>query len=81
MKLKSNIAISDSGFIFDPVSGDSFTLNPIGKEILSLLKENKSDKNISEFILEKYDVEDSIFEQNYYDFIGMLSHFSLLEEM
>ena len=81
MKLKSNIAISDSGFIFDPVSGDSYTLNPIGKEILSLLKENKSDKEISEVVLEKYDVDDSIFEQNYYDFIGMLSHFDLLEEL
>ncbi|MBN1252462.1 MAG: PqqD family protein [Bacteroidales bacterium] len=81
MKLKSNIAISDSGFIFDPVSGDSYTLNPIGKEILSLLKGNKSDKEISDFIFEKYDIEESIFEKNYYDFIGMLSHHNLLEEL
>ena len=79
MKLKSNIAISDSGFIFDPVSGDSYTLNPIGKEILSLIKEDKSDKEISDFVLGRYDIEDSIFEQNYYDFVGMLGHYNLLE--
>ena len=81
MKLKSNIAISDSGFIFDPVSGDSYTLNPIGKEILSLIKEDKSDKEILDFVLGRYDIEDSIFEQNYYDFVGMLGHYNLLEEV
>jgi len=45
MKLKKNIAISESGFVFDPNSGESYSLNPIGAEIIELLKlEKKSDE-------------------------------------
>jgi len=38
MKLKNNIAISETGFVFDPNSGDSYSLNTIGKEILEMVK-------------------------------------------
>jgi hypothetical protein len=41
MKLKKDIAISDSGFLFNPSSGDSYSLNPIGVEILKLMQEKK----------------------------------------
>ena len=34
MRLKKNIAVSDSGFVFNPTTGDSYSLNPVGKEIL-----------------------------------------------
>ena len=36
MNIRKDIAISDTGFVFDPVTGESFSLNPIGVEILSL---------------------------------------------
>ena len=39
MKIKKNIAVSDSGFIFNPDTGESFTANPIGLEILDMVKE------------------------------------------
>ena len=80
MRLKANIAVSESGFIFDPNSGDSFTLNQVAREILDMLKKNKSDAEISNKIIDKYDVDEVVFEQNYYDFLAMLSHFNLLKE-
>ena len=46
MKLKKNIATSEAGLIFNPGTGDSFSVNNIGAEILSLLKENKSHEEI-----------------------------------
>ena len=42
MKLKKNIATSEAGFIFNPGTGDSFSVNNIGSEILVMFKENKS---------------------------------------
>ncbi len=54
MKIKKNIAISDSGFIFNPDTGESFTANPIGLEILDMLKEGKEFDDIRKQLLEKY---------------------------
>ena len=42
MQINKNIAISDSGFVFNPSTGDSFSTNQVGLEIIRLLKENKS---------------------------------------
>lgn len=80
MKLKKNIAISETGFIFDPTTGDSYTLNPVGMEILSLLKEGLELEAISARILEKYDVEKGVLERYLYDFLGLLKQYQLVEE-
>ena len=39
--LKKNIAVSESGFVFNPTSGDSFSLNTVGTEILKLMKDGR----------------------------------------
>lgn len=79
MKLKKNIATSESGFVFNPVTGDSFSTNPIGTEILFMLKEGKSFSEISTAILDKYDVEPAVFEKDYDDLLAQLKAFNLLE--
>ena len=79
MKLKKNIAISETGFVFDPSSGDSFTLNNIGKEILELLQAGKTKSDISFELLNKYDTDEYTFERNYEDFVEMLFHHNLIE--
>lgn len=79
MRLKNNIAISETGFVFDPNSGDSYSLNTIGKEILEMVKSGKSKSDISFHILNKYDADEFTFERNYDDFIDMLKHHKLLE--
>ncbi|MCK4464608.1 MAG: PqqD family protein [Bacteroidales bacterium] len=80
MKVKKNIAISESGFVFDPTSGESFSLNPIGAEIIELLKQEKSFDKIREIMLNKYEVDDNSFKKYYYDFINMLKQFKLIDE-
>ena len=79
MKIKKNIALSDSGFIFDPSTGDSFNTNPIGLEIVQLLKKGLSQKEIGVHILENYHTDESTFEKDFYDFINMLSKLKLTE--
>ena len=80
MRIKKNIAISDSGFLFDPTTGESFTFNPTGLEIFRHMKENKTFEEIREIILDKYDVDKSSFERFYFDFISMLKQYQLIEE-
>ncbi|MBS1518302.1 MAG: PqqD family protein [Bacteroidetes bacterium] len=80
MKIKQNIAISDSGFIFNPTTGDSFSTNPIGQEIIKLLHNSKTEDEIRSFILETYQISRDHFEKDYYDFINVLKKYKLLEE-
>jgi hypothetical protein len=80
MRLKRNIAISESGFLFDPTGGESYSLNELGQEIINLLREKRSSQEITSIITEKYDVEKDDFEKYYYDFLGMLKQFKLLED-
>jgi hypothetical protein len=80
MKISKNIAISDAGLIFNPVTGESFSANPIGLEIIHLLREGKSGKAIGEFIQEKYETDLQTIEKDFHDFTEMLRHFNLLEK-
>ena len=79
MKLKKNIATSEEGFVFNPGTGDSFTSNPLGTEIICLLKEEKSIKVIVETICSKYDVDSYQFENDLDDFISQLKDYTILE--
>ncbi len=79
MKIKRSVAISDSGFVFDASTGDSYTLNPAGLEILDMIKQGKGIQEISTQMTEKYDVEQSAFERYYYDFVATLRQMQLVE--
>ncbi|MFT3753538.1 MAG: PqqD family protein [Paludibacter sp.] len=79
MKLKKNIATSEEGFVFNPATGDSFSTNPIGADILNLLKEDKTLPEIIESVCSKYDVEPIQFERDLEDFISQLKDFYILE--
>ncbi len=79
MKIKENIAINDTGFVFDPTTGESFTVNETGQEILRMLKEQKSFEEIATQITAQYEIDRSSFERYYQDFIEMLNHYQLID--
>jgi hypothetical protein len=78
MKLKKNIATSEEGFIFNPGTGDSFSTNPIGAEIIALLKADKSIAVIIDTMCAKYDVDRSQFEKDLDDFKSQLVDSNIL---
>jgi hypothetical protein len=41
MKLRKDVAVSEAGLVFNPTTGESFSVNPIGVEILNLMREGK----------------------------------------
>jgi len=79
MKIKKSLAISETGFVFDPSTGDSYTLNPIGLEIIQLLREGKSREDITKRMTGTFDVDSLTFERYYFDFLGMLKQMQLVE--
>ena len=80
MRIKKNIALSESGFIFHPSTGDSFSVNPIGLEILNLMKAGKTEAEIKAHVLDTYLADANSFEQDFYDFQVMLRNFKLVED-
>ncbi len=74
MKITEEIKISDNGFVFNSKTGDSFNLNPFGLELIKLIADEQDFDNIRNIMLEKYDVDDLIFEKDFYEFCALLKH-------
>ena len=79
MKLKENIAISESGFVFNPEIGTSFTTNSLGVAILKQLKTKTSTEEIMTSIVNNYDVDSVTCEKDLDDFIRILEQFDLID--
>ena len=80
MQIKKNIALSNTGFVFNPTTGDSYTINQVGREILGYLGDSKSVEEITSLMTSTYDIDPASFEKYFFDFISMLRQFELLEE-
>jgi hypothetical protein len=80
MLIKENIALSENGFVFNPSTGDSFTMNNTGKEVMMLIKDGKNISQIAELMIEKYDVDRNTLERYLSDFLNDLSVNNLLED-
>jgi hypothetical protein len=79
MKINENIAINETGFLFNPINGESYSVNPLGAEIIKLLKEGKDFDDIKDVIIQKYNVDENTFERDYSDFINILKQNNLIE--
>ena len=80
MQIKKNIAVSETGFVFNPTTGDSYSINLVGREILGYLREDKSPDEITSLMTSAYDIDPASFEKYFYDFLSMLRQFELLDE-
>ena len=69
------LAISGSGFIFDPNSGHHFTVNETGLEILQYLQKNHELSGLYESLKQEYDVDERELERDVMEFAGVLRDF------
>lgn len=79
MRVRKNIATSEEGFLFNPTTGDSFSTNAIGAEIIMLMKKDIPLIQVVETICNKYDVDKSLFERDIEEFSLQLKEYSILE--
>lgn len=80
MKLKKNIATSEAGFVFNPGTGDSFSVNQTGAEILSMIKQDLPHDEIIRTISAKFEADIYQIERDLDDFISQLHTYNLVEK-
>jgi hypothetical protein len=74
------LAISEEGFIFDPTTGQSFTVNQGGLEILKGLRQGKEVSAIAQELSENFEAVPADIERDVVDFIGQLKIYRIVEE-
>jgi hypothetical protein len=72
-----DLAISESGFLFDPYSGATFSVNNTGKFILQLLMEGKVIEEIESALRKRFEIGDEDLRSDIYEFVNLLkeNHF------
>ncbi len=80
MKITEEVKISDNGFVFNSKTGDSFSLNPLGLELIKNIQEGNDFENIKADLLEKYEVDDLTIEKDYYEFCALLKHHQIVRQ-
>ena len=79
MLINKKIAISETGFVFDPTTGDSYSMNTIATEILEMLKRDLKEEEIIKVLYDKYDVNKSVLQKSYDEFLNTLIKLKIVE--
>jgi hypothetical protein len=66
------LALSESGFLFDPVTGHSFTLNETAIAVLRSLQKTRSVAALRDGLLAEYDVDAVTLDRDLLEFLGSL---------
>jgi len=78
MKIPHEVKISDNGFVFNSKTGDSFSLNPTGLELIKMILEEKELEEIKQAFVSKYEVDDLTFEKDFYEFSSLLKYHQII---
>lgn len=79
MKLKKSLALSESGFTFDPSTGESYTANHAGARILGLLRDGNDEESIIAALLQEFETTRSVLEKHLADFFSVLRQHGFFE--
>jgi hypothetical protein len=77
-KLSQSVAVSESGFLFSPSTGESFTVNAVGRSIVSGLQKGSSEADILKDIISEFDVDQRTAERDLHEFLDQLRRFHLI---
>jgi PqqD family protein of HPr-rel-A system len=75
-----NLALSDTGFLFDPTTGNTYTLNETGILVLNELKSGKSKSEIVQLLVRDYEVEEDEATRDITDLLIQLQELGLYHE-
>ena len=74
----SGLAVSETGFVFDPVTGHTYTLSCTGLLALRLLQQGRSMAEIRDALLQRYDVQRDVLDRDIDEFLTDLLSLDLL---
>ena len=73
-----DIAINETGFVFDPYSGGTFTLNATGQVIIKALRDGLSHDEVVARLRSEFDGVTTKLDEDMQDFMRTLREFGLL---
>ena len=76
----SHLALSDNGFLFDPATGHTYTLNSTGTFILKKLIEGLSREHILRALRKEYHTSKEVLSLDLDQFLHFLSELELANE-
>ncbi|MBY0546527.1 MAG: PqqD family protein [Candidatus Obscuribacterales bacterium] len=71
----SKLAVSETGFIFDPQTGQSYTLNHTGMLALDLIKRGNTLENAAQYLADEYEVSREIAASSLEAFLFQLGRY------
>jgi hypothetical protein len=81
IKIKADIAVSETGLVFNPRTGESFSVNPMGLELLKLIRQGMDSTRLREIVLAGYDTDPDTFDRDLEDFLLTLVQHHLADEI
>ena len=80
MKIKPELKVNESGFLFDLTTGESYSLNEMGASYFNWISEGKSIAEMKDTVIDQYDVDEITIEKSFIDFKSRLKNLRLLED-
>ena len=74
------LMLNDNGFAFNPQSGESFQLSPVGVHVIRQLLDHKDEETVLSSIIEEFDVSPDVARRDLGGFILTLSGMSLIKQ-
>jgi len=71
-EILKRLAISDTGFVFDPVTGDSFTANATALAILRLARSAPCARTLAQALAGEFEIAVDEAERDLIEFAGVL---------
>ena len=68
----SDLLLNDRGFVFDPVSGETFQLNTTGLRIMRMLQQGLDADAATARILDEFEVDENTARRDVEDFLHAL---------
>lgn len=72
-----HLAVNQEGFAFDPRTGDSYLVNPVGLAILNGLQQGATTDAIAAQIVERFEVAEATARADLADFLAQLQNLQL----
>jgi PqqD family protein of HPr-rel-A system len=74
----SRLAISDEGFVFNPLTGSSYTINHSAKKILRQLIAGNSEEEAALSLMKDFHISEQAAERDLQDFLRQLRTLELI---
>ncbi len=79
MQVIQQLSIDEHNIAFHSMMGNSYQLNPIGKEIIELLRQHKTKDEIIQELIEVYDTDEQTLFVDINDFVSKLKVYGLYQ--